>query len=252
MKKIIALVLMLILTCSMMVSCDTPQSILQNADAALKNEPYKVTMTMNIESDNSELNEALSMMNMEIPVTVDGKNIALDMSVDIFGYVANSKIIVADMVMYYDVNMLGQSIKMKSKMSEEDYQEFIKNNNTQMILSPSDFESLTLESKDGKTYISCTDITSDGLNEIKDLMQGYLGDIASHADISNIKFGVTIDDGKYDSMDLSCVISITENSETYSVTLKLSAEFSYDDVSRITAPSDANDYQEMDFEDLIN
>ena len=77
MKKILAFLMVAVLLCTMLVSCDEDaQALLESADSALLENPYKLTVKMNMECDDEEINEYLSMMNIEIPMTVDGNNLA--------------------------------------------------------------------------------------------------------------------------------------------------------------------------------
>lgn len=251
MKKILILILALALMCSMLVSCENAQSLLEKAAAALESAPYTLTMKMEFESDNEELNEVFSVMNVEVPMTIDGENVAMDISMDMMGYAVDAKITVADRVMYYNMSMMGQSIKMKAEMNEEQYKEFLADSNTEMAVNPEDFGELTVESKDGKKYIACTKISEEGLNALNDIMKDSLDAIEGEASVSDITYGVTLNDGKYESIDMTCVYSVTVLGETYSVTFKLGAEFSYDNVAKITAPADTDTYQDVGFDDIM-
>ncbi len=251
MKKILAMVMALVLMCGMLVSCDNALSLIAKADEALKNEPYAITMKMDFQCDNEDINKIFSVMNMEIPAIVDGKNMAMDMSMDVGGYKADAKVSVVDMVMYYNIEMMGQSVKMKATMNEEQYKEFMAESNTQMMVDPADFGKLTVETRDGKKYIACGEISEEGLNELNDMMKEALKSINGEATVSAVTYGVTLNNGKYESMDMTCDYSVTVADETCNVTFKLSAEFSYDNVAKITVPADADKYQEMSFDDLM-
>jgi hypothetical protein len=252
MKKILALVLALAMVCAMLVSCgEDAKAILKKADEALQNTPYVMTMKMNFESDNEDVNKIFSLMEMEIPVTIDGKNVALDMSMDVMGYTASIELIIADMVVYYDMSVLGQSVKMKANMNDEQYQEFMEENNTEMVVNPEDFSEITLEVKDGKKYIACAKINEEGIKELNDMMKDFLGEDDASIAVSDITYGVTLKDGKYESMELSCVYAITVGTESYNITMNLGSEFSYDNVKKITAPADADKYQSVDFDELL-
>ena len=70
MKKILALVLMVAMLCCMMVSCEKTDDLLEKADDALTNAPYKVTMKTTFKADNPELNAALAANAVEIPIII--------------------------------------------------------------------------------------------------------------------------------------------------------------------------------------
>ncbi len=251
MKKVLVFVMALVLTCGMLVSCDDAQTMIEKADAALAEAPYTMTMKMDFACDNEEINELFSMMNMEIPVTVDGKNLAMDMSMEASGYTTDIKVIVADMMMYYDIEMMNQSVKMKAAMDEEQYKKFMSDSNAEMTVNPEDFGTLTVESKDGKKYIACGEISEEGLKELNDMMEESLQSLGGEASVSDVTYGIVLNDGKYESMEMTCIYSVTVAGESCNVTFKMRAEFSYDDVAAITVPEDAEEYQEMDFDELM-
>ena len=251
MKKILALVLTLTMICSMLVSCANVESMIAKADAALQEAPYTINMKMNFECDDKKLSSIFSAMNMEFPITVDGKDIAMDISMEMMGYSADVKMIVADMVMYYDVNVLGQSVKMKATMTDEEYKEFAEENNTEMAVKPEDFGKLTVETKDGKKYITCSEISEEGLEELNDVMKKTLETVNGKAEVSNVAYTIILNKGKYEAMDMTCSYSVTVGGETFKVTMKMNAEYSYDNVAEITAPQDAGKYQEVKFSDLM-
>ena len=252
MKKILAFVMTLALLCGMMASChEDALSLIENANATLQEQPYEMTMSIVFSCDDPTINSVFSAMNMEIPVTVDGKNIAMDMSMNISGYSANINVIIADMVMYYDMNLMGQSVKVKANINDNQYKELMEESGTDIMLDPKDFGELTVESKNGKKFIACGQITEEGLDKLNDIIDSSLDSINGEASVSEVTYGLTLNGGKYEAMNLSCVYSVTAYGETYNVTLELGAEFSYDDVSEVKAPADANTYQSMSYDDIM-
>ena len=87
--------------------------------------------------------------------------------------------------------------------------------------------------------------------ELNDMLEDTLEAMGTKATIGDVAFGITLDDGKYDSVELSCVYSVTVAGETYNVTLKMTADYSYDNVAAVTAPADAAQYQEAKFDELF-
>jgi len=126
-------------------------------------------------------------------------------------------------------------------------------NNTEMVLEPEDFGELTLETKEGKKYIACGEISEEGLNELNDVVAESLEalDGAASVSVADVIYGITLNNGKYESMDMTCVYSVTVAGETCNLTFELSLEFSYDNIARITAPANADEYEEVDFGDLM-
>lgn len=250
MKKILALILLLVLACSTLTSCEDPEEILAQADAALAEAPYKMTMRMNFECDDDKIDQLFSSMNMVIPVTVDGKNVEMNMKMDVLSYTADINVSIVDMVMYYKISLPGQSVKMKASLNEEQYQEFMADSNAEMMLDPKDFGELTVEEVDGKKHITCGEISEEAKKELNDMIENSLNGLSTDVALDNVTFDVTINDGKYESMNMSCVYSVVIDKKTYKITYNLDAEYSYEWISKVIAPSDANKYMEVDFEQI--
>ena len=158
---------------------------------------------------------------------------------------------IVDKVIYCDASTFGQSIKLKATMSDEEYYEFLNENNTQTILTPFHFENITIETKDDKQYITCTEIYSDGLEELNDLIAESLASINGKATIDDVSLVLVLVDGKYKSMDISCTYTVSANNESFAVAMNIDTDFSYDNIAAITVPADADKYKDADFGDLI-
>ena len=257
MKKIISVLLliaMVAMSALSFASCEalTAVSALAQADEALSKAPYTFTLSMDLHSDNDDLNTIFDAVSMDIPVTVDGKNLALDMSMDIVeGISADLNMVVVENILYYNMSLMGESVKMKAAMTQEQYDEFMEDTNSQMPIDPTCFETLTLEAKDGKHIITCTDITADGTEAMNELLGDTLSDMSSTVTVGDLSFVITLADGKYESMELSAIYSANVEGETVSVSMTMKATFAYENVAPVTAPADADTYEEMNYEDLM-
>lgn len=257
MKKILSAVLVLAMVLTgacLFTSCEavTAASALEKADEALTKAPYVMTMSMDFESDNAQMNTVFDALSMEIPITVDGENLLMNMSMDVMeGVSASIKMTVFDKVLYYDMAVAGQTVKMKATMNEEDYAEFLKENSAEMPVDPSQFETLTLETKDGKQVVSCAGITEEGRNALNKILGETTGSIDASATLGDLSYIITISDGKYESMALTVAYSVTVADQTVNVSMTMNAKFSYENVSPVTAPADASSYTEADLDDLL-
>ena len=202
MKKILSAVLVLAMVLTgacLFTSCEavTAASALEKADEALTKAPYVMTMSMDFESDNAQMNTVFDALSMEIPITVDGENLLMNMSMDVMeGVSASIKMTVFDKVLYYDMAVAGQTVKMKATMNEEDYAEFLKENSAEMPVDPSQFETLTLETKDGKQVVSCAGITEEGRNALNKILGETTGSIDASATLGDLSYIITISDGR--------------------------------------------------------
>lgn len=257
MKKVLSALLALVVVLTafgMLASCEavTAASAIKKADTALTEAPYTITVSMDFESDNAQLNTVFDAMSMEIPMTVDGENMYMDMSMEVMaGVSASVKMTVFDKVLYYDMAVAGQTVKMKATMNDEDYAEFLEENSAEMPIDAAQFETLTLETKDGKQVVTCTGITEEGLKEMNELLGESLSAMGYEAAVGDLSYVITLADGKYETMALTAAYSITVEGQTYTVSMTMNAAFSYKDVAPITAPADADQYTEADLDDLL-
>ena len=212
-------------------------------------------LKMEYESNNREINAIISPLSMEMPMIIDGDNIAMDMSVKSNGYTIDIKTKIVDKVMYYDVTMPGQIAKIKANMNDEQYEEFLKDIEPGLTVGAEDFGELTLEEKDGEKHISGSQLTAKGRKKLNDMMDEALGNTADRikGDISidDVTYNVVISGGKYRAMEVVCVYSQNLNGGTYSITVRMVAELSYYNIEPVTAPYDADVYTEMDYDDLV-
>ncbi len=252
MKKLlsIALALMLVVSLFAFTSCEKePKELLADATNALTEKPYTVTMKLSFDSDNAEMKDAFAMMNMEIPVTVDGDNMTMDMSMELLGQTISSQITLVDKTAYMNISAAGMSIKQKATMTDEQLQEFIDENGTEMPVDYNQFAELTAEKKDGKTVITCSGITDEGKKAINDEMAAALESMGT-ATLGDLSYVITLKDDKYESMDLTCSYTVTVMGESITVSMTMGATYTYDNVAAVAAPSDAADYEEVSFDEL--
>lgn len=256
MKKILSVVLVLAMVLTGMclfTSCDLADAatVVQKAEEALVNTPHVMTISMKFNCENAELNAIFSAMTMEIPVTVDGENLSLSMNVGEAGTTTNLNMVIVDKVLYYNISVLGQEVKMKSTLSEQDYAEFIKENSASMPVNPGHFETLTLESKDGKKIITCSGISEEGRAALNETLGDTLSGLTEEMSLSDLSYVLTIANGKYESMSLNVTYTMTVFDEPTTVSMIMDAAFTYTDVAPITAPADADSYTDMDVSDLL-
>ncbi len=250
MKKIVALALVLTIVGCMFVSCEDVTSTLEKADKALTEAPYTVTMSMDFECDDETINAVFEALKMEIPITVDGENMSMDMSTEIMSISIGTKMTVVDKVLYSYTSAAGQEVKMKCTLNDEQLKDFVADNTAEMPVDYVNFGSLTMEEKDGKQLITCADITTEGLTALNDLMAESFKALGAEAAVGDLSYIITLSDGKYESMAMVCTYSVTIEGETFTTTMSMNARFDYKDIAPITAPADADDYQSVDYSDI--
>lgn len=253
MKRILSILLLLSLLVCSFASCDTltAAAAIANAEKVLEEKPYTVTMSMDFDCDNTTLNAVFDALSVEVPVTVDGKNVYMNMSTEVMGFTTGVTMTVVDDVLYSNTTVLNQSIKLKATLSAEDYQAFMKENSAEMPVTADNFESLTMETVDGKQVITCSGITTEGLTAMNDLLSGSLTALGAEAAVGDLSLVITVADGKYESMALTAAYSVTVKGETHTVSLTMNAKYAYEGVQPITVPADADSYKDVSFDEIV-
>ncbi len=252
MKKILALVLMVAMLCCMMVSCEKTDALLEKADDALVNAPYKVTMKTTFKADNPELNAALAANAVEIPIIIDGENVSMDMSIPALG-IQNSKIVVVDKVLYMLVEAQGITVKYKCTLTDEQFEQFMADNNATMPIEHKYFDKKDTEKDGSKKIITCSELNQDGKDMLKERAQKMLAALGndSEADYDEIQLELIIEDGKYASQEIEMDYDISVEGVSFSVSATTKSSYDYDEDYKVTAPEDADSYTEMEYEDLF-
>ena len=256
MKKIISIALiaaMLLASLCMVTSCEAASaaSAIKKADKALAEAPYTVTMSMDFECDDATLNTVFDAMTMEFPVTVDGENVHMSMSTEIMGMKSGVTMTVVDKVLYSNTTVGKQSVKIKATLNEEEIEAFMKDNNTDLPVTTENFETLTVETVDGKKVITCAGISDEGLTAMNDLLAKSLSAMGAEAAVGDLSLTVTIADGKYETMALTAEYAVTIAGKTYTTTMTMNARYSYEDIQPITAPADADSYTEVSYSEIV-
>ena len=257
MKRFFTLFLALALTFTALALCgcsscsETAQDVLARADAALSEAPYKVVLKMEYESDNAEVAEVLSAMNVEIPTVIDGDKMSMNMAMDMGDYVVYTKRAVVDKVLYYSVSLNGETTNMKAALTDEQNKSLVGENSAELVVGAKDFGELTLEKKAGEKHVICSQISEQGIEKLDAMMEYATLGFDAEISFSDVDCYMIIRDGKYDYMEVECVYSVIIDGESYTVTMSMSAALYYDNIDPITVPANADEYETVDYEDIM-
>lgn len=253
MKRILSILLLLSLLVCAFASCDTltAAAAIAKAEKALEEKPYTVTMSMDFDCEDKNLNTVFDALSLEFPVTVDGENLYMDMSTEVMGFQTGITMTVVDKVLYANTTVMNQSVKLKATLTEENYEEFIKNNNAELPVTTENFETLTMEVKDGKQIVTCSGITTEGLTAMNDLLSDALTAMGAEATAGDLTMVATISDGLFESMALTATYTVTAGGETHTVSLTMNAKYTYEGIQPITVPADADSYKDVSFDEIV-
>lgn len=249
-KRILSVFLVAVMLVCSLASCgsDTATELVEKADKALLNTPYKVDMSMNMESDNQDYSEMFESMALDTEMYIDGEKFAI--SLNMYGTAIDMSCV--GNTLYATASVSGQTVsKVKATMTDVQREEVLGDAmGSANELMPVDFESIKMEKNDeGQTVITCTNLKSD-------VLQDYIEEVSAEYEgmelvIDNIKLIAIIDGGKYHSITVSMDYSFDILGESVDVAVGVSMNFDYEAGKKITAPEDADTYEEMDYDDIV-
>ncbi len=253
MKTVASVLLAFVLVVSMLAltACEkAPKELLEEADKTLSENPHVMNMKMNFTCDDEEFNSLFTRMNLEFPITYDGNNLFAELNLADQGMAL--KLTLIEKVLYYDMQVAGiANQKMKCTLSDEQLKEFMGEQSMEMPVDYSQFAELKSETKDGKTVITCTGISDDGKKALNDMASSSLDILGGGVVFGDLSYTITLKDGKYEAMNLVCTYTVSTGGESISVNISMGTTFSYDNVSAVTAPDDADSFTSFNYSDLF-
>ncbi len=256
MKKLLSILLFVSLVIFSLAACaKTPEELLEKAEEALKEESFSAEISMRFSSSDPTISEFVSAIpeieyemecdgdNMRMIIDMDMEEVDLEIALTVVGNTAYMKGSV-------EMGSQGQTMKYKATVTEEEAEELFGTTNATGDISPLNFKNITLEEKDGEKIIICTDPNDEAMSEINDLLGSSLGEEVE-AEIKNVKFVHELDDGRYDESKLSFDVVMEIMGEEYTMSAVLEIDFDFDKQVDVSAPTDADKYEEIDYEELL-
>lgn len=254
--KLFAFLLVLIFAfCAMAACAATPEELVADAEEALTKNGYSADFSMSFTSSDPQMNSVLSsIQTSDFEMKVDGDKQWVGMEMYVMGAAMEMEVTVIgnEVYMLYTVDAYGETetVKQKVTMTEEQKKEFLGEVNSTSDLSTFEFEDMTVEKVDGEYIVTCTGVTTESLEELKEIMEQNLGEGLSMT-VEDVKLVHVIEDGKYDKSTLSCNYVITVAEEEYTIGMVIEVDFDFEEKVEISAPADADEYEESTYDDIM-
>ncbi len=120
-----------------------------------------------------------------------------------------------------------------------------------MPVDYSQFSELTAEKIEDGIVITCTGITDIGKKVLNDQIAESLEAMEGSAEINDFTYSITLKDGKYESMSLSCDYVVSVEDSRFLLKLNIGASFDYENVADILPPEDMESYTSVTYGDII-
>ena len=261
-RKLMALLLALTLSVFAFVSCGDPDDddidpveLVENAEAALANQPYYVDTTMSFECENEQIQAMFQNMGGTMTMAVDGKKVQMQMAMDMSYYTVSIDAVIVDNVLYMNQTMsatggVSQSQKTKIAMTDEQYNEMLgtMGGSSSIEVKPSDFESVTYKVEDGAYVVTCTNLSADKY----ETLNGALGALpqGTTVAVSDASYVLTVKGGKLEAAVLDATYAITTSGVTVDLDMSIELDYDFTKTVDIKVPADAEAYTERNYEDM--
>ncbi|MBE6630154.1 MAG: hypothetical protein E7624_04815 [Ruminococcaceae bacterium] len=256
--KALALTLALLFTLSAFISCDADVvSMVADADEALKETPYTVTVDTAVTCENETVSKLFDALDTtELSIAVDGDNMALHIDSKLYTADMKTDYLLLDDAIYMSSTIFmeedNSTLKIKAPITAAQREKFFTQTNAAGKISSLDFQTVVSAKEDGTQVITCTDLKSDSIQKVKDVLGATLQQIGVTIEVENAKFVIEIKDGKYQKTSFSCSYKLTTSGTTFAADIVVDMAYDYDTPVKVEVPADAADYDEVDFDELLN
>ncbi len=256
--RLLALLVVLTLVLGCVVSCGEPtaEKVMLKATKEMAKSPCRVTMDMSFSSDDPTYNRILSMMSVEnMRMEIDGENVRVSMNMDVGDAQTRMDYTVVDGTLYIKTSVSAygetQTLKQKAELNTAELDDLLADLNPSQDMELEDFAKVTMR-QDGDTYvITCKGLTGALNKTLKSFTEDIEEAIDGFIEVVYADYVIKIKDDKITSARLTCTYSITIGSEEIEFGMISNMTYKYDDKISVTAPSDASDYEKVDYDELM-
>lgn len=222
-----------------------PMRKIEKADQALLESPYVATMEIEMSCDDTMYEDLFEITDANMKFYSNNGNTQIAMTIS--GVTVNLTFV--EDTVYYHAYGYGESIKQKVTLTDEQKKELLGDYGATPSIDI--LESATMEMElveDGRTIITCTNLSEDIFNEVLEL---NLDASKTKASIEDIVMKLVIKDGKYEKATFEATYVYKIKNEEVEVDVVMEILYSYADVKEVTKPNDVNKYKKSTYDELF-
>ena len=255
-RQLAAILLSVVMLLTLFTSCEgfsfaepKPKELLLLASANMLANPYEMNIGIDMSSSNEEVNAAVSLVNGDYTAKVDGKNVAMNMSV---AGVSVDYLLVDD-VIYMDMYGIKVKISVNNDQAGEIMGDIIGTFDGS-VEGFGDLDNATMTKENGLTTIT--------INGVGGMINEMIDDLDDDMGTEDVGLDISVNEEK-----TSIVVVIDAENNYKSMKVNMSLEYAYEGVEEkigvdcvyyytfdfsedftITAPENADEYITMDYD----
>ena len=247
-KKLTALILVLILAMSCLASCDFFKDDLQM-------DKYVANVRMVFATDDANMKAAIDIMSASSVLTVDGDNISVETNSVINDTSLQDSYTYVDGVVYHSTKItlddkFAASFE-KADMPAENRDALISKIGTGANITLSDFEVQEMTTSGDSNEYACSEITDEARESLQAVFASRFAGLDAVVQLNEAEYILETYKGRTSSSILSCHFTIIMNGKSFDVTVHTYYDYDYDAIINISAPQDADKYNTVSYEDII-
>lgn len=255
-KKITALLICMVVLCSLLASCQPGTGDGGNDETPLQSDKYVATVKVKYTALDSKLKEAVEAIGSpEITISADGDNVKVESFVATKNVSTESQYLLVDGMLYHfnriSVDDLAVTTREKSSADETSREAIIDRVGPGASIGVDDFAKSGKTESNGSTTYMCNSINEESASSLCDVFGAQLSAIGATVRLESASYQVTLTGGREDKSTLTCNFIVTMDGEDYSVLMRINYEYDYDANVSISAPKDADKYKEVSSEEII-
>lgn len=248
-NKILALLLALALSLSVLASCELISGNNQK-------DTYTANITITFLSNDAKMSAAIDAMSSSATLKVNGGDLSLKTSASTDSASVTNNYVYIDGVMYHHTGVtVGEKSVETYKMasvSELELDELLSKAGAGADIGIGDFEAQEITGTNGNYTYTCTEMNSEAKTSLCDIIGGGLKGIGATVTIQDADYVLETENGRNKCYTLTCHLLINMGGTDYEVTMRTKCEYDYSAKVNIFAPvEDIDKYVEVSYKDIM-
>lgn len=264
-RSIILLILAVSLAACSLTACDilnvgaknSADELIAAARAELASTPYKTVTELEFKTDDESLKDTLDDAELgNIVMMFDGDNFTLSSSITVGDMTIENFCVAYEDTLYQKAVLTSADVNIeeprRAQMGMQEKALLLSRIGTGADIDESDFLTVSKNvSKDGVCTVTATDIKPDSLGGITAAMQDKLGISEANITVVSASYSLTVSGGSVTESTLTVELALSRDGTVSNLTATLKSTYSFDEAVSVLAPSNASDYQEVSFSEIL-
>lgn len=257
-RKITALLLLVMMICGCLASCVGPDDKGQGTpDEALPSDKYTANLRVVYATDDAKMKDAVSAIGTPtVTLRVDGDDVQINTNARYDGISVSREYILVGGVLYSSSSLtLGDktvSEQKRAAMSEAEKSSLLDKAGPGANVGLGDFLSQSRIGSDLNCSYTCEDMTDESRDSLRDIVAKSFEGFGAVVTLESATYQLEVKDGRNHSSILSCNFTVNMDGMDYSLTMHLYADYDYDSEFTISVPQGAEDiYTEVSLHDVL-